>query len=296
MKELLFLSLLLFLTLANQCTGQEKIDSDHFISYRLAFVRALSDSFENSLKLAPPPIPIDLDLAKKQHNNYIRLLKGILNEVVELDADPTHPDCNFIEDTAIIIGENAVISRMGAPERCGEEIAVVQAIAHLGTKNITYIESPGSMDGGDILYTGKHLFVGLSRRTNLFALEQLKKNFQGKLTVFGIPVSEGLHLKSILTAFDSNNLVIIDSEVGEKIQHLISQLTDNAYKFIAVPDPVSANVLRIKSTLIIQAGYPDSEAILRQHCIANNLNLVTINMSELIKADGALTCGCILLD
>lgn len=58
----------------------------------------------------------------------------------------------------------------------------------------------------------------------------------------------------------------------------------------------ASNVLRINSALIVQEGYPESEAILQQYYTAAELNLVTINMSELIKTDGALTCGSILLD
>lgn len=296
MKNLAFLGICIFSTLASYVEGFVKNQATQFASYHLALVRGLSESFENSLKLAPPPEPIDLNLAKQQHESYLQLLKGLVEQVIELDADPSHPDCNFIEDTAIVVGEKAVISRMGALERRGEELPVAQAISNLGTKSVTYIQSPGIMDGGDILYTGTHLFVGLSRRTNLYALEQLKEVFKEEIEVIGIPVTEGLHLKSILTALDFDTLVVADSEAGWKVQELISQLTANAYAFIVVPDSVAANVLRINSYLIVQEGYPESEAILYQQCMAKSLNLVTINMSELIKADGALTCGSILLE
>lgn len=269
---------------------------DPFHSYRIAFVRGLSDAFEESLKLSPPLEPIDLTLAKQQHENYIQLLKGLLEEVIEVDADPHHPDCNFIEDTAVIVGEQVVISRMGAPERQGEELPVAQAMIDLGLKTIAYIQPFGTMDGGDLLYTGKHLFVGLSSRTNVQALEQLQDLFQGKLEVIGIPVTEGLHLKSILSAFDADTLVVADTKAGREMRELISESTQDAYTFIVVPDPVASNVLRIHDTLIMQEGYPKSEAILQKHCLDKQVHLVKINMSELIKADGALTCGSLLLE
>lgn len=286
-RHILFLTFGLFTLTICEATNQ-------FASYRLAFVRELSDSFEESLKLSPPPVPIDLDLAKQQHENYIQLLKSLLEEVIVIPGDPHHPDCNFIEDTAIIVENNSVISLMGAFERRGEELPVALAIEKLGTKNITYIEAPGTMDGGDILYTGSHLFVGLSRRTNAEALQQLKDIFHGKVDVIGIPVEEGLHLKSILSQFDQHTLVIADSESGQSVQNLISEATNDAYAFIQVPDTIASNVLRIGSTIIVQEGFPDSEVLLRKNSDAMHLNLVTINMSELIKADGALTCGCIL--
>jgi dimethylargininase len=296
MRNLLMIGLFIFSTIGGSCDAGEKISETEFTSYRLAFVRSLSDSFEESLKLAPPPLPIDINLAKLQHDNYIELLKGLLEEVVILDSDSKHPDCNFIEDTALIVGEDAVISNMGAFERRGEEHPVAHAIANLGTKRITHIYAPGTMDGGDILYTGSHLFVGLSRRTNTHALVQLKEIFRDKVEVIGIPVTEGLHLKSIISVFDQDILVVADTETGHEVQNLISKATNVAYTFISVPDVVASNVLRIGSTLIMQEGFPKSEAILREHCMTKQLNLVTINMSELIKADGALTCGSLLLN
>src|SRR5688500_9256315 len=97
-----------------------------FLDYHYALVRDLSPAFENSLKLNPPPIPIDMELAKEQHEQYIDVLKTLVPEVIRLTGDPYHPDCNFIEDTAIIIDNIAVISRMGATERQGEELPVTE--------------------------------------------------------------------------------------------------------------------------------------------------------------------------
>ena len=266
------------------------------INYQFALVRNLSSSFENSLKLHQPLLPIDLNLATQQHENYIHLLEQLIPTVVHVDADPSHPDCNFIEDTAIIVNDIAVISRMGAAERQGEEIAVQITLESIGTKYITHIQAPGTMDGGDVLYTGKHLFVGLSRRTNECALNQLKEIFQDTLEVVGITVNEGLHLKSVISLFDHETLVVADTPVGIEIRNLIDSETNSSYTFVLVPDSTASNVLRIGSTLIVQDGFPASEKILQDYCNQKNVKLVNINMSELIKADGALTCGSLLFN
>ncbi len=259
----------------------------------IAIVRELSSAFEDSLKLNPPPIPIDLSLAKEQHERYIDLLKTLLPKVICLDADPKHPDCNFIEDTAILIGDTAIISRMGAIERQGEEIPVAATLEALGIA-VLRLQSPASMDGGDILNTARHLFIGLSSRTNQIALNELQYILDGKIEVIGIPVTEGLHLKSLITCADSETLVIADTPGGRAIQNAIEAAAPG-YDFLAVPDPVASNVLRIGSTLIVQAGFPESEKIFKAFCERKGLNLVQLDMSELIKADGALTCGCLLL-
>lgn len=265
-----------------------------FSFYQGALVRELPDSFIDSLKLNPPASPINLRLAKEQHENYIATLQKLLPKVIRLEADPNHPDCNFIEDTAIIVNDIAVISRMGAFERRGEEVPVANAIKELGIKNIVQIQSPGTMDGGDVLYTGRHLFVGLSKRTNECALDQLKEIFKDKLDVIGIPVSEGLHLKSLISFFDSETLIIANTPAAMQIQSCIEASINGEYVFISVPESIASNVLRIRSSLIIQEGFSASENILQNLCDRKFVTLIKINMSELIKADGALTCGCLL--
>lgn len=285
-KRLFFL--LTSITTCCFATGHEAF----YLNYQHALVRELSDSFEDSLKLHPPATPIDLNLAKKQHEKYIETLKSLIPHVVEIAGDPHHPDCNFIEDTALIANELAVISRMGAKKRRGEEIPIASALNDLGLE-ITHLKAPGTMDGGDLLFTGQHLFVGLSRRTNEEAFRQLKNLYEPFLEVVGIPVIEGLHLKSVITLFDEDTLIVADSLAGREVMKHIQSSTPS-YLFVLVPDTIASNVLRIGNSLIIQDGFPKSEMILKELCDKKKVTLIKLNMSELIKADGALTCGSLL--
>lgn len=269
----------------------DEIDS---LFYNHAFVRALSPTFENSLKINPPPTPINYDKAVEQHKNYIELLLTLIPSVTEFEGDQDHPDCNFIEDTAIVVGDVVVISYMGAPERRGEELPIKEAFKKLPSKTLYQLEAPATMDGGDILYTGKHLLVGLSKRTNRQALDQLKEIFHGTLEVVGIPVTEGLHLKSVISFFDTDTLVVADTKAGKEIQAHIEAIA--LYKFITVPDVVASNVLRIGYTVVMQEGYPASEKVLQDACHNLHFRLVKLDMSELVKADGALTCGSLLFN
>jgi len=140
------------------------------------------------------------------------------------------------------------------------------------------------------------LLVGLSKRTNYEAVLQLRDIFNGSLKVFSIPVIEGLHLKSVISTFDSRILILGACQAGAYIADEIqkqSELKDN-YSLIFVPDPVASNVLRIGTTLIMQEGFPMSEKVLQDLCDERGVKLIKLNMSELIKADGALTCCSIL--
>lgn len=146
-----------------------------------------------------------------------------------------------------------------------------------------------------IFCTGKHLFVGLSRRTNAAALKQLEEIFGRHTEVLAVPVIEGLHLKSVVSLFDRDTLIVADTPAGREVHNIIQTLTEEAYQFVFVPDSVASNVLRIGAVLVVQDGFPKSEKILQDLCEQKEVNLLKLNMSELVKADGALTCGSLLL-
>ena len=270
-------------------------------SFATALVRGLSSSFERALKMQPPSSPVDVALARQQHEAYASLLRRLLpGGVVDVAESPAHPDCNFIEDTALIVNDVAVLSRPGAAERRGEELAVGDELQRLPFRRFLRIEGPdATMDGGDVLFTGRHVFVGESKRTNAGATAQLRAALESdpllRLTVHAVPVTAGLHLKSVVSILADGVLVLAaDNDAAAAVRQSIERI-DGSYSFVLVPDAEASNVLRVRDTLLVQAGFPRSEAILRSAAARHGLTVVTLDMSELIKADGALTCGSLLL-
>lgn len=191
----------------------------------------------------------------------------------------------------------------GATQRRPEVEAVVKAIERLGlkrqlasTRRMQSIVAPATLDGGDVLFTGADLFVGLSRRTNAEALEQMHALLSdSSIHVHGIHVAGGLHLKSFVTAFDEHTIIVSSGSVGSLIRSYIDACCPNTYTFVEVPDIVSSNVVRVRDLLIIQAGYPSSQVILAELAASRSVRVVALDMSELVKADGALTCCSLLL-
>jgi dimethylargininase len=267
--------------------------------YSHCLVRGIPQSFLECLKQHPPSIPIDISLALQQHEKYTEMIKNLFPDTtIEVAIDEDHPDCCFIEDTCIIVGNIAIISNMGALERRGEEISVKNILSEFGMQYLSVKEiiTPGTMDGGDILSIGNDLFVGISNRTNREALNQLGMLLEGKVNVYGLVVPSGLHLKSLISGFDQSTIIVAEGE-GEKVMEEIKTYEGlkERYTFVIVPDEVAANVLRINDTLIIQDGFPRSEEILEDLCKKNGVSILKLNMSELIKADGALTCCSLLV-
>ena len=192
-----------------------------------------------------------------------------------------------------------VINRLGAPSREGEELGVVATLKLLleTRPSLQIAQLPdGTLDGGDILFTGDYALVGNSHRTNETGIQQLRYLLEPLgIPVHLIPVKAGLHLKSCCSLIDIGTILISDNEAGRQIRKEI----ENApvpFDFLVVPDAPASNVLRINNHIVIQDGFPESEKILFAFAESRNLTVHKLKMSEFIKVDGALTCCNILAD
>ncbi len=268
---------------------------------RCALIRALSPSFSKALQQHQPMTPIDVKRALEQHEAYTEALRSCVDEVIVMAADDQHPDCCFIEDTAIAIGHDLVIARIGAASRRNESEAVYRTLQELQQRlpqlRIHRLTEPATLDGGDVLQMGERIFVGISQRTNREAARQLEKLFPGR--VISVPVAAGLHLKSVLSAWDHRTLIVAADPAARAMAQLIleglASVSETPPRSIEVADPAASNVVRAGQNVLIQQGFPDSEKTLRLLAEDSGLKIISLNMSELIKADGALTCCSILL-
>ena len=263
--------------------------------YSIALVRPLPASFLDSLKEQPPAIPLDLSIARSQHTAYIELLRQLVDEVVEVEADERYPDCCFIEDTAVIVRDVAVICRLGHPSRRGEEVAVHRTLQSFSFLRLHAITEPATLDGGDCLFTGNELLVGLSKRTNQHAIDQLRSFLP--LPVHALPVTAGLHLKSLISHLTPTALIAADNAAGHALTRHIHALPPLAHlTFVYTSSQLAANVLRISNTVVVQSGHEVDERLIAAECERLGLAVRSVRMDEMAKADGALTCSCILMN
>lgn len=258
---------------------------------RIAIVRGVPDSFCNALSMTPPPQPVNLDIARLQHAAYVNILKGMVQEVIQVPADDKYPDCPFIEDTAVVIGNRALITHPGAASRRGEEVAIREVLKQLGI-HISEVESPGSIDGGDVLYASGMLFAGKSSRTNAAGIESLQKAFP-EVKVHSIAVGEGLHLKSVLSMIAPQTLAVEDRLAATAMFDEIQQKTGGHFKMVKTVGPGAANTVLVGDTVICSATLgTDLKAHYKQHAE----HVIPVDMSEFHKVDGGLTCLSLLIE
>lgn len=226
----------------------------------------------------------DFDLAISQHENYCQMIESCGVEVISLDEDLEHPDCCFVEDAAIIVGDTAVVTRLGHESRQGEEAVVGETLSRY--MKIKRIASPGTVDGGDIMRVGTHLFIGVSKRTNDDGARQLTEIAKSRgMSTSLVPVERFIHLKTAVSNIDAKCIIGLDEIVS-------LPFFANVPKKIIVPpeEHCAANCLSFNGNVLVPHNSPKTVAMLEAH----GLKVMTINTSEFQKMDGRLTCLSIL--
>jgi dimethylargininase len=189
---------------------------------------------------------IDFGLAQQQHRDYQSALSSLGCEVVVVPAPPGLADSVFIEDTALVLDDIAVMLRPGVASRQPEVAGVAEVLQQY--KPLKAIEPPGTIDGGDLLRVGNRIFAGLSTRSNQSGIQQLRDNFG--MTVETVETTKCLHLKSAVSEVAPGTLLINTD--------WISSLAFKDFEMIPVDkeETHAANALRIGKNLIYPSSFP----------------------------------------
>ncbi len=232
-----------------------------------------------------PTQAIDTERAARQHRSYAELLRRCGVEVILLESNRHLPDSVFIEDTAVVLDELAIITSMGVASRRAETAAIQSALQ--AYRPTVRIAPPARIEGGDVLRIGRDLYVGRSTRTNDRGIAALKALAQPHgYAVRSVAVSGCLHLKTGCTALDEKTVLInpawVDPAPFEALQR------------ISVPpeEPFSANILGINGRLCIHSGFKKTRQTIERH----GYRVDTIDISEFLKAEAGLTCMSLIFE
>jgi dimethylargininase len=228
---------------------------------------------------------IDITRAAEQHERYKECLASLGVHVISLPAEPSMPDAVFVEDPVVVVDEVAVIARTGAESRRNEADGLALALAEF--RPLRRMREPATLEGGDVLRVGRTIFVGLSPRTNHAGVSQLA----AELAPFGYAVRAvslrgALHFKTACSYVGDDTLLVNRA--------WIDAAALGGYKLVDVAEnePWAANALRIGETVLMPAGFPGTEAILR----GAGLRVRSLDVSELQKAEGSVTCMSVIFE
>lgn len=224
-------------------------------------------------------IRIDIDLAMEQHQQYQSALSSLGCEIVSVPTEPSLPDSVFIEDTALVLDEIAVLCRPGAASRRPEVAGVANILQQYRT--LASIQPPGTLDGGDLLCIDKVIYAGLSTRSNQSGIEQLRSIVADyEYTVKMVETTKCLHLKSAVSVVSPGTLLINPDWISK------SAFADYELVDVASEESHAANALPVAGSLIYSSSYPRTA----EKLTACGIDVVPVDVSEVQKAEGAVTC------
>ena len=290
-------------------------------SYTCAITRGIPDSFVQALSSqSDSRITISVPKAREEHAEYVSFMRSVV-PTVHLPASEQHPDCPFVEDATVVIGNRAVMCQIGADSRKGEVGPIREALSQLGLEIVEMANEceSATVDGGDVLYpvtsfggdfanrrppTGRFLFVGLSGRTNMDGvkvLDEAFRGYQGGIEVIAVPIpditeSGALHLKSIVTHVDENTLLVPNGQLGDEVLAAM-KAEERGFDAIRLPDIAACNVVAINGVVMASpTECKESTAIFEKEINQRGYKIKYIPNIEYAKCDGAMTCRSILLD
>lgn len=245
---------------------------------RRALVRRPSPRLAEGLLTHIDRVPVDLALAERQWEAYVAALQAEGWETIEVPPAPDCADSVFVEDTVVMYGDLAVVTRPGADERKPETAGTEQVLRELGYR-VAHVEAPGTLDGGDVLKHDGTVWVGLGGRTNQAGIDQLAALLAPEgARVVAVPLTKALHLKSAVTALPDGTVVgwadvVDDPDVWES--------------FLAVPEEPGAHVVLLDaSTVLMSSAAPRTRELYEQR----GLRVVAVDVSEYEKLEGCVTC------
>ena len=128
----------------------------------------------------------------------------------------------FTRDIGFVIDDKFVIANMKEPLRQGEIEGIDFVIEQINPKRIIRIPEGATIEGGDVLVHGEHVFVGISKRTNQAGFDFLKSQFPSKqFHAFQLVVSEDpnvniLHLDCAFQPVGDRFAIIYEEGFKEK--------------------------------------------------------------------------------
>jgi dimethylargininase len=250
-----------------------------------ALTRAVSRSLASCELTWLPRHAIDIDLAIEQHKRYEHALISMGVNVISLPEQAAMPDAVFVEDPLVVVDEIAIATRMGSPSRRVESDSLAEAISSF--RNVRHLLDPATLEGGDVMRLGREVFVGLSSRTNAAGVQQLTR----ELEPFGyrvrpVEVRGCLHLKSACCALGDGNIL------ANRAWFDAGPLGDYRIIDVAADEPGAANILRVGDALLMATAFPHTREIVRRE----GLEVRTVDISELMKAEAAITCSSVIFE
>ena len=245
-----------------------------------AIVRSPGDTYHSCLSTHPLHHTVNLEKAREQHNYYCKTIEELGLEIIHVRRDDVHPDSCFVEDNAVVHKNKALICRMAKESRRGEQPDVAAVLEEY--MPVKWAKPPATIEGGDVIHLENRLICGITDRTNPEGVGQMQEWLNTKVdTVFDPSI---MHLKSYVTYLGHGIMMST-----EKYSHHPAL---QGFEMVVPPsrEEYAADTLSVGETVLMAKGYDDAQQMVKDA----GFEVIVLDVSEIQKCDGALTCLSIL--
>ncbi|XP_063237887.1 N(G),N(G)-dimethylarginine dimethylaminohydrolase 1 isoform X4 [Bacillus rossius redtenbacheri] len=204
------------------------------------------------------------------------------------------------------------ITESAKPQHTGiHTVETIRAVLkkELDLPIVEIADDTAKLDGGDVLFTGREFFVGLSEWTNEAGARAVAAAFpefpctpvkvrpcvepDGSPDLETLQVTESRHLKAMVTMAGPDVICVGAGAAAQDVLMRIKREATFSYQTLTVPEDIAANVLYVNGTLVHRSPdeVPESCKVFAEKV---DFPRRTLNMSELAKAGSGLTSCCLL--
>ncbi|TET10370.1 MAG: hypothetical protein E3J86_05975 [Candidatus Thorarchaeota archaeon] len=241
-----------------------------------AIVRLPGKNFKSCLSDHPQHHTVSLELAQEQHKNYCQTLADLGIDLIRIEPNDEYADSCFVEDTVVVSGNRAVITRMAKESRRGESEAIEKILSEY--KQIESVKAPGTLEGGDVIHLPDSLICGITKRTNHDGATQLEHWLE--TYVHRIEDLDIMHIKSHVTYLNKDIIVVNPKYAKNPVLESFEKI------ILPTEESHSANTLTVGNVVIMSTRHIKTAKLVKEA----GFDVILLNMSEFEKCDGALTC------
>jgi dimethylargininase len=247
---------------------------------RHALVREPGNNYTSCLSEHPLHHTVNLKKAREQHAKYCETLSDLGLEVIRVPRDDLLPDSCFVEDNVVVESGKALICRMAKPSRRGEQVEVANILETF--MPIKWATEPATIEGGDVVHVEGKLISGISDRTNYEGVVQMKEWLEVPVSTIFDPTI--MHLKSYVTYLGKGIMMATEKYANHPA-------LEGFYILIPPPqDEYAADTLVVGDTVLMADGYDTAQIMVKE----TGFDVISMDVSEIQKCDGALTCLSVL--
>lgn len=210
-----------------------------------------------------------------------------------IDAPKAPPNLLFARDLFVMTPEGAVLARMGAQVRAGEERACAAALSGLGVPLLATPRGRETLEGADALFLRGVVLIGVGLRTNRAGAARL----QGVLADQGIdsrqvpmPAAGVQHLLGVVTPVDAARVLLRTARATDGIRGALRDLGLTALPLPESPELVvgrGANLVAVRPGEVVMPAAPALQARLE----ALGVRCHPVRMDPYLAAAGGVACA-----